>query len=264
MTLDHPSRLIQSLLTLMLGLAILLGTASVQAQPRAEKEDPLLSQDDIELMKVYEVDLEADPAPRIVIPRDVIRDFIKEFQTDDAELRGKSNQDDFLRAKGHIQLDKFFEHKARDYYKHVRVRSQIESFREWGNIHRRYILGYFQPTFGAGSVPELYLFPRVRGLDADRIEMTNLFILTQVAIDGKPLIDRNVPEESLLVQWGLPRESAKFPAPEDIEGWEPKFKDTDDERFVEKVDWIKSLISANQGSNMGIQYKIPSHKKPNN
>lgn len=262
MTFAQPSRLIQSTLTLALGLALVLATVSAQAQDRSDKEDPLLSQDDIELMKVYEVDLESDPPPRVIIPRDELRKFLKEYQEDDRIPRGKQAQDKWLRLDGHKQLDKLFTLKARDYYKHVRVRSQIESFRDWGNIHRRYILGYFQPTFGAGAIPELNLFPR--GRDADRIEMTNLYILTQVEIDGKPIIDRNIPEESLLVQWGLPRAAAKFPAPDDIEGWEPKFKDMKDERFVEKVDWIKSLISANQGSDYGIEYKMPQRKKPRN
>lgn len=262
MTFDHPSRLIQSTLTLALAFVLVFAAASTDAQNRERKEDPLLSQDDIELIKVYEVDLKSDPAPRVIIPRDKLRDFLKEYQEDDEDFRGKSKQDAFLRASGHIQLGKMFKHKARDYYKHVRIRSQIASFREWGNIHRRYILGYFQPTFGAGAIPELYLFPR--GRDADRIEMTNLYILTQVEIDGKPIIDRNVPEDSLLVQWGLPREEAKFPAPDDIEGWEPKFKNMDDERFEEKVDWIKSLIPENQGESLGIQYKMPKHQKSRN
>lgn len=260
---DHPSRLIRPALTLLLGLVLVLGCVSAEAQERPDKEkDPYLSKEDIELIKVYEVDLETDPPPRVVIPRDELRKFIKEYQGDDEELRGKSNQNDFVRASGHVQLEKFFQHKARDYYKHVSIRSQIDSLRDWRNLHRRYVLGYFQPMFGAGSVPELYIFPR--GRDTERIEMTNFFILTQTSIDGKPIIDRNVPEESLLVQWGLPRESAKFPAPEDIKGWEPKFKDEKDERFIEKVDWIKSLISANQGSNYGIQYKMPKHKKADN
>lgn len=240
-------------LILMMGLV----SAAAQAQGRDNKLPPLLTDEDIELIKVYEVDLKSDPPPRIVIPRDELREFVKEYQPEDQELRGKANQEKFLRSKGHIQLGKLFEHKARDYYKHVRVRSQIESLRNWGNIHRRYIHGFFQPTFATGAVPELYLFPR--GRETDKIEMTNFYILTQVTVGGKPIIDRNQPEESLLVQWGLPRDAAKFPAPE-ADGWEPKFKSVQDERFVEHVDWIKSLIAANQDSTLGIQYKVPRHK----
>ncbi len=261
MTINLPSRSFRTMTTLLLGLAIVLAGASVHAQGRQEKKDPLLPKEAIELIKVYEVDLEAESPPRVIIPKSELREFIKEHQEDDEELRGKSNQEDFLRADGHEQLAKLFEHRAREYYKHVRVRSQIESLREWGNIHRRYVLGYFQPTFGAGSIPELFIFPQ--GRESDRIEITNFYILTQAQIDGKPLTDRNVPEDSLLIQWGLPRESAKFPAPE-IDGWEARFQDEKDRRFIEKVDWIKSLIAENQGSNYGISYQPPQHKEKRN
>lgn len=263
MTDAKSSHLIRSSVMVLAGLCLLLGTMSATAQNRPDKkDDQLLSAEDLALIQVYEVDLQADPPPRVIIARDKLRDFLKEFQQDDRVPRGKQNQERWLRSDGHEQLELLFQLKARSYYEHVRIRSKVQSLSDWGNIHRRYVLGYFQPNFGDGDVKGLYLFPR--GRDADRIEMTNFYILTQVAIDGKPIIDRNIPEESLLVQWGLPRDSAKFPAPDDIKGWEPKFKSVDDERFVEHVDWIKSLIAANQGSNYGINYKMPKHKKSNN
>lgn len=257
------SRLIRPALCLLIGMSMVAGSLSVAAQNRpGEKKDPLISDDDIELIKVYEVDLDSDPVPRVVIPKTELRDFLKEYQEDDRIPRGKREQDKWLRLDGHKQLALLFQLRARDYYKHVRVRSQIESLREFSNVHRRYILEYFQPNFGSGKVPGLFLFPRTRGLDADRLEMTNFYILTQASVDGKLVIDRNEPEDSLLVQWGLPRASAKFPVPEELEGWQPKFKDTDDERYKELVKWIKSLIPANQGSNYGINYRMPQHKQP--
>lgn len=256
----HPSRFLQSTLLLMLGLSLSFGSAPADAQNR-EKDDPYLSEEDISLIRVYEVDLQTDPPPTVRIPRDELRNFLMEFQSDDRIPRGKREQEDWLRSDGHKQLALLFQLKARDYYKHVRISSRIESLRNFSNIHRRYILGYFQPTFGSGEIQSLYLFPQ--GRESDRIEMTNYYILTQAAIDGKPIIDRNAPDQSLLVQWGLPRAEAKFPAP-DVKGWEPKFKNTEDERFIELVDWIKSLVPANQGSTLGISYKMPQHKKPAN
>lgn len=262
MNLACTTRVIRPALSLMIGLSLVLSAASVSAQNRSEQKDPLLSQEDIELIKVYEVDLEADPPPRVTIPKDELRNFLKEFQDSDRIPRGKTQQRKWLESDGHKQLALLFQLRARNYYKHVRVRSKIESLHDFGNVHRRYIIEYFQPTFGAGQVPDLFLFPRTRGLDGDRMEMTNFYILTQTSVDGKLIIDRNEPEDSLLVQWGLPRESAKFPAPEDLEGWKAKFKDTNDERFKELVSWIESLISANQGSTYGVEYKIPQHPKP--
>ena len=262
MNLAYPSRLIRPALSMLIGLSLVLSAASASAQNRSEEEDLLLSDDDIELIKVFEVHLDADPEPRVAIPRDVLRDFLKDFQASDDIPRGKQDQEKWLRSDGHKQLELLFKLRARDYYKHVRVQSQIESLREFKQIHRRYVLGFFQPVFGSGAIEGLYLFPR--GRESDRIEMTNFYILTQVEIDGKPIIDRNQPKDSLLVQWGLPRESAKFPAPEDLKGWEKQFKGEDDERFKEIVSWIESLIAVNQGSNYGISYKMPQHKKSPN
>lgn len=265
MNIAYPSRLIQLVLLLVMGLSMGLASENTLAQSRSdEKKDPLLSEDDISLIKVYEIDLDTDPPPRVTIPRSELRKFIKAYQEVDPELRGKSKQDAFLRSKGHLQLDKLFEHRAREYYKHVRIRGQIESLREFSNVHRTHIIEYFQPNFAAGQIPELFLFPRVRDLDPDRLEMTNFYILTQASIDGKLMIDRNDPEDSLLLQWGLPREEAKFPVPEELEKWRPRFRDTDDKRYKEILSWIKSLIPANQGSNYGITYTPPKHKKSRN
>lgn len=267
MNVAYPSRLIQLVLLLGLGLSMGIAAENAWAQSRKNEKkdkDPLLSEDDISLIKVYEIDLDADPPPRVTIPRDTLRKFIKAYQEDDPELRGKSKQDAFLRSKGYLQLGKFFEHRAREYYKDVRIRSQIKSLRAFSSVHRTHIIEYFQPNFAAGQIPELFLFPRVRGLDADRLEMTNFYILTQTSIDGKPLIDRNEPEESLLLQWALPREEAKYPVPDTLEKWRPRFRDTDDKRYKEILSWINSLIEANQGSNYGITYTPPKHKKSRN
>ncbi|MGB0767944.1 MAG: hypothetical protein ACPGYV_09565 [Phycisphaeraceae bacterium] len=241
-------------------LGLVTAASFAEAQNR-ERQPPMLNDDQVELIKVYEVDLDTRPAPRITIPNDKLRDFLSDYQSDDRVPRGRKEQSDWLRADGHEQLRLMFQLKAREYYQHVRIKSQIDSLRAWSTIHRRYILGYFQPTFGKGQVPGLYLFPRDR--DGERVELTNFYILTQTTLDGAAMIDRNAPQESLLLQWALPRESAKFPAP-DVPGWEPKFKDTDDERFAEHVDWIKSLFQANQGSDYGIEYTLPGKKAEQN
>lgn len=259
------NRHLQPMIRLVLTLSVVCAgsPALAQAGPK-QKTDPLLTEEDINLIKVYEVDLETDPPPRVVIAREELRDFVKEFQNDDPDLRGKANQEDFLRSKGHIQLAKIFDHRARDYYKHVSIRSQIKSLREFGNIHRNYVLEYFQPTFANGEIPELFLFARTRGLNAQRLQMTNFYILTQSSVDGKLLIDRNEPQDSLLVQWALPREEAKFPAPDGLEKWRPRFRDIKDKRCKALISWIQSLRTGNQGFNYGVSYTPPKHQKPRN
>ena len=232
---------------------------SLTAEPRQprDRRPAMITEDDIELIKVYEVDLDAKP--RIDIDKDVLRDFLEEFKEDDRIPRGKKAQDDWVnKAEGYEQLDLMFQLRAREYYKEVRVKGTVDSLRAWRRIHSSHVLGYFQQHFGDGAVRGLYLFEK--GRETGQIEMTNFYILTQVKIDGQPLIDRNNPEESLLLQWALPREDAKFAAP-DVDGWRPRFRNSDDKRFKELVDWIKSLIRANQGSTYGIEYRIPGQQR---
>ena len=139
------------------------------------------------------------------------------------------------------------------------MKSQIDALHSWRRIHKSYILGYFAKHFGSGQVPGLELVPA--GREETRIAMTNFYILTQTKINGVPLIDRNNPEESLLIQWGLPREEAKFAAPKNLQRWESYYKDPKDERFVNMVKWIESLVAVNQGSTYDLNYKFKKNDK---
>ena len=79
-------------------------------------------------------------------------------------------------------------------------------------------------------------------VEPDAIEeaYTNFFLLDRSALEGMLMIDRAQPIKSLLLQWGLPRESATFPAP-DIEGWRPFFNGLEDPTFLQYLKWIESL-----------------------
>ena len=80
---------------------------------------------------------------------------------------------------------------------------------------------------------------------------TNFFLLSRFTHEGKAMIDRDRPELSLLLQWGLEREAAKFPAP-DVEGWRPRFRSPEDGDYRRLVDWIDSLFDNDPG--YGITY----------
>ena len=90
--------------------------------------------------------------------------------------------------------------------------------------------------------------------------MTNFYILTQTKIDGRRMIDRDTPEDSLLLQWGLPKADAKFAAP-DSERWQPYFRGTDDDRYKDMLKWIELLIRANQDTTYDIKYELPGRRR---
>ena len=255
---------------LCLLLAVCLGAAATgQAVPvpvpdrapageRAEAPR-LLNDDEINQIKIYEVVLSS--RPRISFEPEDLQAFLLEYAADDRVPKGRDAQRDFLRAEGYQQLALIFAVRARNYYGKATMRGEPESLRNWHRtVQQDYIQEYFRPMFGVGQVEALYLFDR--GRDQERISYTNFFILTQVRVGGVPMIDRDRPEESLILQWGLPRASAKFPAPEDVPNWQPYFRDTEDPRFQRILEVIKSLIADNRNSNYGLDYPVPNFRKP--
>ena len=56
------------------------------------------------------------------------------------------------------------------------------------------------------------------------------------------MIDRNRPEDSLLIQFGLPPNVSNMPHPE-VDGFRPLFKSTNDQRYRQFVRWIADSLS---------------------
>jgi hypothetical protein len=74
------------------------------------------------------------------------------------------------------------------------------------------------------------------------------------------MIDRAHPEDSLLLQYGLPRNEAKVPHP-DVQGFRPAFRrGRDDTKYQAIARWIGSslLIDAPLTPDYGIQYDPPT------
>lgn len=243
-------------------------------QPRQADDDEdgpaLLTDEAVNLIRVYEIDLETEP--RVLIDRDDLEEFLgdPDYAGRDGMPRGRDAIRDFMRAEGWQQLEFLFEMRAREYYKTAIVREEPETLRAWQRINTRFINGYFLRAFANKALGEnvalryqgreidnIPLIPN--GRDGERIAYTNFYILSQMTANGIPFIDRDRPEESLLVQWSLPREDARFPAPE-VDGWQPEYRsnDDDDPRRDSMIEWIDSLIKGNQNSEYGIDYLPPA------
>lgn len=206
-------------------------------RPAPVHPDRYLDASQINVIKVYEVDL-AD-RPRITIPRQVLDEVFEDFREDDRVPRTSADKRAFLKRPGYEQLKLLFDIRARDYYDKVQVREEPAPLSEFRRVvNANYVARYFQPTFGAGQLPGLTLFSARP--ESENEAYSNFYLLNTFSYEGKPLIDRTNPEDSLLLQWALPRERAKYAAPE-VEGWQPLFRTTDDPQFKRYADWIGSL-----------------------
>jgi len=201
----------------------------------------VMTPEQINIIRVYELKLDADRLPRMSIKIPTLKELVNQHRSDPlmqpyvgrtgfAKLRNLSNAE---------KVGLMRQLKARDLYEQVQVLSDPEVFLEWKRINRNYIADYFARHFGDGeAIPGLRLFYKRPNTDGEAY--ANFYILSEKEIDGVGFIDRYRPEESLLLQYGLPRDQAKFPAPADLENWKPFFRGTDDKRYTALLEWIKT------------------------
>ncbi len=232
-------------------------TPATPTGPAALREQQL-TDEDINLLRLWELPVDLrELKPRVIIPRETIAELFKNYADQEVTPKGRKAQDDFYRLQGYEQIPLFFDLRARELYSQIRVIEDppaMLKFRQ--EIYPTYITTYFARYFGGGQVDGLYLF----GGKGDRVRTsyTDFFILQSYQNADARMIDRSRPTDSLLLQWGLPRQDAKFKAP-DVPGWRPFFKGPDDEKYLQLAEWIGSLY---RNPEYGITYTPPTHPAP--
>jgi hypothetical protein len=229
-------------------------------------EFPLLTGEDINLIKVYETDLAS--RPHVVVPREAAMRMLDAYAGHPLVPLTRDGREAVLRKEPLELLDLMFKLQARDYYKDVEVIDQppaIRLFRE--NVARTWLMSCATSQCHGGlEAGRLVLYNR--SPNSDPSVFTNLLILdrfrTRVGAElpkpgavsepyGRPLINWDNPERSPLLQMALPREDSLFPHPVvhksgpngpgtgggDI--WKPEFRSADDKLFKKAVEWIKAM-----------------------
>lgn len=234
------------------------------AQPRPrrrERRPELLSEDQITLMKAFEVNL--SNRPMVVIPRPVIDELFEEYRADPVlrPFLGREGKARFLRMPGHEQLAVLFELRAREYYDQVIFRTEPETLQTFRmRYHPNYVVRYCGQCHGEQSnmdAPGLDLLTR-RPTD-EATAYTNLMILRRTEVADRPLIDPSNPEESRLIQYGLPRPEAITPHPE-VRGWRPYFNSRRDRHFRGMIEWMRRLYG--DGRDYPINFEPPTLRSP--
>jgi hypothetical protein len=232
------------------------GSASDRPDGRPARPK-LLTEQQCNLLKIYEIDLSTEP--RIVVPRKTAQELLERYRTNDSlrEYLGRNGLARFTSLPDYRQLQIMFECQARDLYDQVQIREEpapLQYFRTQinPNLVVRYMLRYFKP-----QLQHIYLVDE----RPNRIEpaYTNFLMLHRGQLEGRPLIDRDQPRESMLIQWALPREDAQFPAPE-VRGWRPYFTGLEDRRLAETEQWIRSMMFP--APRYPIQFTPPGSSEP--
>lgn len=208
---------------------------------------PLLTEEQINLIRVYEVDLAAPP--RMLVDRDVVTRLLTEHAGHPQIPVAQADREALYRRRPAEILELMFRLQARELYGEVEVLedpASLESFRD--DVHRGWLMNTCATTRCHGGKEAGRLALATRRRNSDATVYTNFLILDRFRMpDGTPLINYEEPSRSMLLHLGLPREDSLYPHPPvpGVDGrgdaWRAAFRGPQDRRFREAVEWIQSM-----------------------
>ncbi len=218
------------------------------ADASGTREFPVLGPSQINLIKVFEIDL-ARP-PKIEISRETRDRLIERYSESDVVPQTPEGRQALYRKPDVDILDRMFRVQARDLYPEVKVTGDPYAFGLFRkNVHAAWLVTSCATTqcHGGEAAGNLMLNNARRASEAT--VYTNFLILDRFRLaDGEtPLINYADPASSPLLQMALPRERSQYPHPEVAGGpvstWRPVFRTTDDPRFTRAVEWIRAMYT---------------------
>lgn len=202
-------------------------------------EAALLNDAQINLLRIYEVDLK-DP-PRMLVSRETIDRLFDRYAGSDLVPKTSAGRRQFYVREPVEILELMFELQARDLYGEIRVLSEPDAFiRFRRDVQRTWLTNSCATSkcHGGSEAGDFYLFNKRTNFS--RTVYTNFLILEQTRVNGEALIDYGQPAESPLLHMGLLRNQTARPHPE-VPGWRPVFRSRADPIFQKAVDWINSM-----------------------
>jgi len=201
--------------------------------------DRLLTREDVNLIRVFEIDFRRPP--RVSIEPDTIRTLITRYAAHPAIPADSEGRTRMFRADPIDLVRLMFELKARDLYSEIEVESEpyaLNLFRR--RVHDAWLLGNCATSRCHGGLDGGGFFLHARNGRDDRVRFTNLLILLRSELGPQPLVDFERPRDSLIVQHALPRTEARFPHP-DVPGWKPVFTSANERLLADSLRWIESM-----------------------
>ena len=227
----------------------------VKSQPRLSRAEPvqksvvpLLSDEQINLIRVYEIDLKNPP--KLKIDDSTIRELMirypEKFPTDERKREA------IMKSSTIDKLKLMFQERARDLYPEIKVLDDPESFKDF----KKDIAGRTGWLIIGCATTRCH-----GGEEAGRLRLTNhnpnsstslytnFMRIEQFKLqDGTPFINHVDPERSPLLQMGLVRSRSLYPHPvvdarNHGRDWRPIFRSSNASGFRKTTDWIRSLYT---------------------
>jgi hypothetical protein len=211
-------------------------------------EAPVLSPEEINLIRVYELDLAR--MPRVTIRRETVERLIDQYAGDPLIPATIEGREDLLRAARSDPrrvVEIIFRLRARHLYGEIQVLENprsMQMFRE--RVHSTWLLNACARCHN--TRPDAPVGPRLitRRPNSDTTVYSNFLILERYRLpDGTPLIRYDEPAASPLIQMAMPRALAEHPHPDvaAARGWSPVFLSVNTRTYGHAIDWIRAMYA---------------------
>ncbi|MFK7759273.1 MAG: hypothetical protein AB8C13_04925 [Phycisphaerales bacterium] len=222
--------------------------ASKKTRTPAKSDIPLLTPEQINLIRVYEIDL--DDPPKLKVDKSTIQKLMQE--SPDMFPVNEQDRERLLDGSDLDRLKLLFRFKARDLYDEIQVFEDPQTFKDF----KKFVAGNTGWLINGCATAQCH-----GGQEAGNLQLvgsranspeslyTNFMILDQFQLkDGSPLMNYTDPERSPLVQYGMVRSRSLSPHPEvDAANigrdWRPIFRSTKAKNFNRTIEWIRTLYT---------------------
>jgi len=209
------------------------GPAVPGTRPASVKDRRYLDPDQINIIRQSELK-EGDPPPRARLDKDVKQRFMQHLNI---------TPKDFNLIPDTVKAINILRDGTPDMKADVKILSDPAVLATYKRIQPMLLIGCASANCHGSTKAGTFML--YNPADTDPAAYTNFYILTQynpfLAGTLHKSIDRQQPKNSLLAEYGLPRDQAQTPHP-DVPGFTPMFRGTADLKYLVLTRWIESLI----------------------
>jgi hypothetical protein len=221
--------------------------AAVQRKSPATRpaERRMLSPDEVNLLR--QAELRKGEVPRVRLEGDVRKRFMEQFKIDPKQ---------YMALPDHAKAAEILARGTPEMRQQVKIVSEPAAITEYKRLQPLILNGCATAKCHGG--PDSGAFFLINPVDNETATNTNFYILSEYAATlgnvQRRMIDRQQPRNSLLAEFGLPRDRAEYDHP-DVPGWTPIFRGEQDPKYRQLMTWISAALVTLQ-PNYGIDYPI--------